>query len=211
MSLKNFFFEESDESQKTPSQPANVTRLNVEQVQPLSFSSVASSVQASKSPGDFEKFKSHFDQIFDQANLPGPDYYEFAKMVESMGDAIPLDARILGAFQGLKHQGLTKDKLLATANEYLKVLDADSVNFTKKVNDEIESKRKFSTDTISTIKQKTDAIEQLKKEIEQHQASLNEYAMVESKMNEKTATYQSALEQMKSKINNDIARIKIIN
>jgi hypothetical protein len=30
-----------------------------------------------------DKFDRHFETLFDQANLPGPDYYEFWKMMKT--------------------------------------------------------------------------------------------------------------------------------
>jgi hypothetical protein len=202
MGLKDFFFETSaEESKPVPKMFGNTTT-------PAAMSGV---VTPSFSPNqEFEKFRAHFDQLFEQSNLPGPDYFEFSKMVDSMGTAIPIDTRIIAAFNGLKIQGLTREKLLNTAQEYLKILEADSVNFTAKVNDEIQSKKKAAEDMQRLIEQKKAAVEQLQKEIADQTVALNEFNSVEGKMGEKVANYQSALSQMKTKITEDIAKINLI-
>src|SRR5438270_6530340 len=81
------------------------------------------------SSADTEKFRQYFDKLFAEANIPGPDYYEFSCMTEAMR-SIPDDkARYMAAFAGLSVQGLNKQQLLATAAQYLQVLDTDAGNF----------------------------------------------------------------------------------
>jgi hypothetical protein len=43
-------------------------------------------VQPQDRPDD--RFAGHFDKLLSQANIPGPDYYEFARMIAVM-QAIP--------------------------------------------------------------------------------------------------------------------------
>jgi hypothetical protein len=208
MSLKDFFFESNESPKdKTPA----LSKLSPSgQAKP---GNVGSSFQFTipnqpvSSGQDFEKFKIHFDQIFDQANLPGPDYYEFSKMVDSMGTAIPLETRIFAAFSGLKIQGLTKERLISSASEYIRILDADAINFSKKVQEEVTSKKKSVEETAKLVEQKKQAMEQLQKEINEHQITINEYSSIESKMNEKISVYNLALNQMKNRISEDINHI----
>jgi uncharacterized small protein (DUF1192 family) len=82
-----------------------------------------------RSAGADDRFAGHFDQLLGEANIPGPDYYEFARMIGVM-QAIPNEAaRYNAAFAGLQVQGLSKQRLLDTAAEYLKVLTTDAEQF----------------------------------------------------------------------------------
>jgi hypothetical protein len=80
-----------------------------------------------------QRFAGYFDKLFSDANIPGPDYYEFARMIVAM-QVIPDErARYAAAFAGLQVQGLDKEKLLSTAAEYLRVLATDADQFQKTV------------------------------------------------------------------------------
>ena len=81
---------------------------------------------------DADKFNHYFNKLFEEANIPGPDYYEFSKMVEAMRSIPDEEARYVAAFAGLNVQGLDKTRLLSTASEYLQLLDKDAANFSKR-------------------------------------------------------------------------------
>ncbi len=58
-----------------------------------------------------DRFARHFDKLLSLANIPGPDYYEFARMIAVM-QGIPDDAaRYNAAYAGLQVQGLNKQRL----------------------------------------------------------------------------------------------------
>jgi hypothetical protein len=87
-----------------------------------------------------DRFAGHFDKLLSEANIPGPDYYEFSRMIGVMR-GIPDDAaRYNAAFAGLQVQGLDKQRLLETAAEYLRVLVTDAGEFQKTVNNALQEK-----------------------------------------------------------------------
>lgn len=216
MKLKDFFFESDDSKsieRPVEKQSSNITRLGANNATEFNFVMPANSPvnqTLNISSQDTEKFKAHFETIFDQANLPGPDYYEFSKMVESMGNSIPIDIKINASYNGLKVQGLTKQTLISSANQYISILDSDLNTFTKKISDEVSSKKKALEETKATIDQKNQMIAQLQTEVAQHMISLNEFNSVESKMNEKLSIYQAVLTEKKNQITEDLNRINLL-
>jgi hypothetical protein len=89
-----------------------------------------------------DRFAGHFDKLLSEANIPGPDYYEFARMIAVMR-AIPDEAaRFNAAFAGLQAQGLDKQRLLDTAAGYLQVLTADARQFQTTVDASYQEKVK---------------------------------------------------------------------
>ena len=96
---------------------------------------------------EFSKFNAHFDELFEKSNLPGPDYFEFSKMVEALSSpGMTNDMKLTVAFAGLTVQGLTVQKLLSSAQQYLDIIDDDAKQFNLaidgKVNTEIETRKK---------------------------------------------------------------------
>jgi peptidoglycan hydrolase CwlO-like protein len=158
---------------------------------------------------DKGKFREYFEKLFMEANIPGPDYYEFSKMIEVM-QAIPDEkARYAAAFAGLRVQGLDKEKLLSTANEYLRLLDADAVNFNATIDVTLEQKVKAKRNEVD---EKNRRIQQLSEEISNLQAAIvtltQEISESEEKLRVSTSGYSSALEDTKNGIRVNIEKIK---
>lgn len=164
----------------------------------------------SSPPADNSKFRQYFDKLFEEANIPGPDYFEFSKMVEAMA-AIPDEkARFSAAFAGLKVQGLDRRKLLSTAGEYLNILDKDAGNFLSTVDatiqEKVYAKRKEMEQKEARIQQLTKEITDLHNEVAMLTGEIKEN---EEKIEQSTGGYKNALEAMKSRIAQDIEKIKI--
>jgi hypothetical protein len=96
--------------------------------------------EAGRSAGADNRYAEYFDKLLSEANIPGPDYYEFARMVAAMQLIPDESARYHAAYAGLQVQGLNKDKLLSTAAEYLRVLTADSDHFQKTLEAALQDK-----------------------------------------------------------------------
>jgi hypothetical protein len=163
---------------------------------------------------DMTKFMQHFDELFDQANLPGPDYYEFAKMCQAMS-ALPDNTKFSAAFSGLQVQGLTKAKLLESAQHYIAIIDEDAAKFNnaidqkiladvKQKRDDIEKKKKALADKVQLISQLQAELENDNREIVTLTSDADEQ---ERKATEKGAVYKQACQTKKNQISEDLTKI----
>lgn len=156
-----------------------------------------------------DKFKNYFDQLFKDANLPGPDYFEFASMTKAMHAIADEKARYSAAFAGLSVQGLDKTKLLETANAYLKILETDAANFNSTVDAALAEKVKAKQEAITAkhkrIEELAREIDDLKNKVQLLQMEVKEN---EEKIASNTGSYRACAESRKMEIMKDIERIK---
>lgn len=155
------------------------------------------------------KFLQYFDKLFSEANIPGPDYYEFSKMIEAM-NAIPDEkARFCAAFAGLHVQGLDKQKLLSTAADYLKLLDDDAANFNATIDvavqEKVRSKQQEIEEKSGRIQDLSGEINELHNKISLLNAEIKENA---EKIDANTSGYIAEGQNIKNKVLLDIEKIK---
>ncbi|MFT3932777.1 MAG: hypothetical protein QM726_04100 [Chitinophagaceae bacterium] len=171
-------------------------------------STVKATINISRQTVD-ERFSQYFEKLFKEANLPGPDYYEFAKMIEAMQIIPDERARYSAAFAGLQVQGLDKKKLLDTAAAYLEILQKDESNFLSTVDaavqEKVLGKQKAMEEQQQRIQQLTEEIAALKQSLETLQDEVKEN---EEKIAQRTNGYKDALAIMKSRIEQDSEKIK---
>jgi hypothetical protein len=201
-------FVEFDEDQKTENTtPAfsNVPQLPSEVAQnPLNHA-------------EAEKFEKYFDNLFDKANFPGPDYYEFYKTMETLEAHIPDEkARVSATFASLAIQGLTKQKLLDTAAQYKVIIEQDHANFENALNLKLKTELGDRKTQLQSLEQKiasnAELIRKLNSEMAEANVKIgqvkNEILEQENKLARNKNGYQVACQAVLSKIGSDIQKIQ---
>jgi len=155
------------------------------------------------------RFSEYFDKLFAEANIPGPDYYEFSKMINAM-QAIPDEqSRFYAAFAGLQVQGLDKPKLLSTAGEYLRILDSDAGHFKETIDEALKEKVQSKQMEAET---KSQRIQALSREIAELQGQITalytELKENEAKIMSSKGGYDTECARRKAKIQDDIEKIR---
>ncbi|WP_153800075.1 hypothetical protein [Foetidibacter luteolus] len=160
-------------------------------------------------PRSNEKFRAYFDKLFSEANIPGPDYFEFSKMTEAMQSMPDEKTRYTVAFAGLSVQGLDRQKLLATAAQYLQVLDNDAANFDSTVDAALQEKVISKQKEIAAKQQRINDLTREINDLHNQVAVLNnEIKENEEKIESNTGGYKAELEMMRNRILYDIEKIK---
>ena len=166
-----------------------------------------------------EKFEKYFDTLFDKANLPGPDYYEFFRTMDTLEQHIPDESsRFSASFSSLAIQGLTKKHLIDTANKYKEIIEEDHRNFEKALMSKEQVEVGHRQSQLQKLQEKIEAnaekIKKLTQEITEAQAMMgkikNEVLEHENKLTQNKRGYQVACQAMLNKINTDLQKIQSI-
>lgn len=129
--------------------------------------------------------------------------------------ALPDDTKFTAAFSGLQVQGLTKIKLLESAQHYIAIIDQDAAKFNtaidqkiladvKQKRDDIEKKKKALADKVQLIAQLQAELANDNNEITTLTSDADEQ---ERKATEKGAIYKQACQMKKDQISGDLNKI----
>jgi len=155
-----------------------------------------------------QRFADYFDMLFSDANIPGPDYYEFSKMIRAMQLIADEKSRYYAAYAGLQVQGLDKQKLLSTAAEYVRVLTADANQFQTTVEAALQEKVHSRT---AEAEEKGRRIQVLSQEIlklqEEIAAMQREIGENKDKLTASSTAYVAESSRRKQEIEADIQKI----
>lgn len=170
-------------------------------------------------PANLDKFQNYFSALMEKLDLPGPDYFEFAKAVKDLESDVPnQDSRFKVAFKSLKASGLTKEILLSSGAKYLSEFEKDKEVFTKQVSEketqEIESRNKEIGGLETENKSIDDQIQKLQKEKESNLQKIEslktEIQTAEAKIHNNEGGYRLAYDQIVGKINEDLKKIQTV-
>jgi uncharacterized protein YoxC len=171
--------------------------------------SANSTAERTATAHDTSKFAQYFERLFSEANLPGPDYFEYMKMIQAMSSLANEEARYSAAFAGLSVQGLSKQKLLSSAQEYLTLLEKDAANFGSTINaalaEKVHGKKIEMEEKEARIQQLSNEIAQLNNSIAALEKEVTEN---EEKIKANSSGYYAEAENTKQKILHDIGRIE---
>ena len=183
--------------------------VDVGEAAPAPVTTTETTTTTSVTPATEQRFAGYFDKLFSDANIPGPDYYEFARMIGAMQAISDERARYAAAFAGLQVQGLDKEKLLSTANEYLRVLTADADQFQKTVDTALQEKVYQRSTEAEEKNRRIQALSQEILELQQQIGVLQkEVAEAKEKLSVSINGYAAESERRKQQILTDVEKIK---
>jgi chromosome segregation ATPase len=174
----------------------------------------------SMSQDDIEKFEKHFDDLLKSANQPSPNYYQFAKVDESLEAHLHNDKdRMLAAFTSLNVQApsMTKQVLISSAQQYIELVKQDKATFEAKLQQKQQQEVSTRQDKIAAYQKKIQAnqaqIQALTKDIDncteaiqKLNAEVNDVAAALAKGE---GSFVTACDAMLNKISSDIDKIQI--
>lgn len=224
--LKSLFIEEDG---TTPSTPKNseaaeksvvekekVAILNKKADEPTNTPSQDATNKSPKpelDPRSYEKMMN----IITSNNIDGFDYLEFKSSLKALNNT-PLDEenKFKSAFAMAQTMGLTKEKLLKTAEYYKNLLEQDKDGFRTHLKTAVQEKAKSYTSQKSQltkmIAQKEAEVKKLTEQITQHKAQLDDVCDQESNMESKALEsrdkYLGTYQFIAAQFDKDITKIK---
>jgi hypothetical protein len=162
-----------------------------------------------------DKFLDVLFSALQSSNQEGFDYLEFKDFLQSSAN-IPMDdsMRIKFAFANAQTMGATKEKILTTAREYIRVLGSEEAKFQEALNAQRDKNLTGKHNEIKklehTIQEKEAHIEKLKAEMEEHRKQIGTLEQEINGASEKLtqtasdfeATYRALLGQIETDVKN---------
>lgn len=159
------------------------------------------SSQATKYVPVDSAFRKHFYDLLGESNLPGPDYLEFVEAKNKLAPNVNVESICYQtAFSILQGIGLTKDKIISSAQVYLGIIDKEVEGFNATFQNTYKAQ---VDDNNSAIAQKQQQIAKLNQEIQDLQDKV-------AKGNELTAkrdAFNAAGQEAKDTIQTELQKI----
>ena len=162
-----------------------------------------------------QKFVSLFIKAIEKSNQPGFDYIEFKQSLGVMATMnIDESTAIRSAFATASTVGLTKKKLMESANYYAKVINQEKDHFdaalAKRINQKVGGKVKEVEKLKEQIIKYKEKIAQLTAQIEKHQHTIDtadeqiqaEKEKIMGTQNNFERTHENFIDQIKTDIDN---------
>ena len=163
------------------------------------------------------RFANALMKALEKKNLDGFDYLEFKQSVGRLTEiGMDLDTAINSAFITGSSVGLTKEKLIKTANYYAEVLQDEKSQFMRSLEkhlvDNVEGKAKQTGELKKKIANWESKIQQLQEQINaakaEIEASDSQINAARSKAEENQKGFDEAMEVITQTIQKDVADIR---
>ena len=206
--IGRLFVQYEEEEKKVPVQE---TEAPVEEVKEVAPAVDASSGQHNQGIAET------LAKALEEANIEGYDYFEFAKTLEALKPNMPAEQVLYQtAYASGSVMGVTKDKLVQTAQHYLDVLSQKQKEFNLAVNkqteDTVTSKEQHVSEIEEQIKSKAEQIQALTDEINQLSSQKteanNEISANKVKIEQVKNDFAATLQAFSTKINSDVQKIE---
>jgi hypothetical protein len=175
----------------------------------------SSFVNPSSTTGNFDqKIFDSLIKVLEEKNLPGEDYMEFMEALQNMKN-IQLDetVKMQTVLATLSTKGLTKQKILESADFYIKVLQDEKNKFNEALKQETANQVESKQNDIKTLeeqnKSKAEQIAQLTTEINQNQQQISKIKTlvddaslkIKATENNFNFTFEAVISQIKTNSN----------
>lgn len=205
-----FVIEEGDPASETKTSPENTSKKDSSLASP-----VTKSIPFSGKGQVRDKFLEVLFAALSTNNQEGFDYMEFKDFLKSLAN-VPMDdsTRYKSAYATAQTMGATKDKILASAKQYIAILDKEKSKFQEALDGQKQRNLTGKQDEIQqlgeTIKQNEKDIEQLKSAIEANRQRIvaleQEISTASDKLGQTAsdfdASYNALVEQIKADVKN---------
>jgi hypothetical protein len=218
-----FFKDDNEKEKKVEKKTAPVqTNTNAIPPTPLNFgaTTIPQTMPTTPTVGAgmaTPEYLDYFKKVFTDRNIPGPDYFEFVNALEMMKDQpIPEQQKFFGVYVGFASQGVTKDRLIQTAQQYIATFQEKSDGFAKALDVEfanaVESRHKqidaLKSDNEKLNQQMVEIQNKILKNTEQSGVLLQEANTEQVGLTQKKANFDASFNYMVGVINDNINKIK---
>lgn len=195
--------------------PGVTTPKSVPGVTPSSNFNVPSVTSPAASPAADEnsnaipsEYMEFFNKVFTERNIPGPDFFEFFQALSAM-DSLAIDesAKFNAAFATLATQGVTKERLIETASEYVKTANTKAVEFEKTVAEKSKEAQAVVTQAEAEARNIQAQLEALQKKYDEAMQVVANAKEAQASYPDKVANFKKALAHFCGAINSRVSKI----
>ncbi|MES2733549.1 MAG: hypothetical protein V4714_17525 [Bacteroidota bacterium] len=164
-----------------------------------------------------KKYAEHFEKLLEQANFPGPDYFEFAMALKNMANlGLTEDKLYQATYATFQAMGGSTQILLHTAQQYMQTLRDNQTDFERQVHaktDQSVGQKSQERDSLVAANQQfVQQILELQAKIEANNARVallnDEISVDTAKINNQQNNYQATLALFVGRIEADVIKIK---